>query len=199
MNSTNLHTIRIICLISLLLSILSFIIAVIAFWASCDIQYNNENALLSAFSIMVAILLGAVTILIAWQVYNHFVAKDEVRKMIDEEVSKQAIDIWQLLESKDMAQKDRCLLATSDVQDYDKIEVYIKSIEIAKSCKIETLKNYAVNYIMERFHNFYQRLNDQSKKHILRGSRDKYLYICKDVNHVYIDELIHYITDAEDV
>ena len=88
-----------ICIIALAISFLAIIISIIAFWSSCKMEYDSGNALMSAVSIIVTILIGAVTVLIAWQVYNHYVAKDEVRKMVEEETKKLAEDTWNVLDS----------------------------------------------------------------------------------------------------
>ena len=88
-----------ICIIALAISFLAIIISIIAFWSLCKMEYDSGNAIMSAFSIIVTILIGAVTVLIAWQVYNHYVAKDEVRKMVEEETNKLAEDTWNVLDS----------------------------------------------------------------------------------------------------
>ena len=75
----------ILCICSIILSVIALVIAIIAFWSSCNWNYDNGNAIMSTFSILVTILVGAITILIAWQVYNHYVAKEEVKNMIEEE------------------------------------------------------------------------------------------------------------------
>ncbi len=89
----------IISTLALVISLLAIVIGIIAFWSSCKLEYDNGNAIMSAFSIIVTILIGAVTVLIAWQVYNHYVAKDEVRKMTEEESLKLAGDIIRIIES----------------------------------------------------------------------------------------------------
>ena len=79
-----------ISIFAVLVSVIAIIISIIAFWSSCKLEYDSGNAIMSTFSIMVTILIGAVTVLIAWQVYNHYVAKDEVKHMVEEETKKLA-------------------------------------------------------------------------------------------------------------
>lgn len=187
------------CLASLCLSIVAVVLSCIAFWSACNMKYDEGNAILSAFSIIVTILIGSVTILIAWQVYNHFVAKDEVKNMIEKETAVIASDIWNVFDCHQKAQQDECHLITNDVKDYERINVYMQSIEKAKLCKIESLKNFSINYAMERFHDYYEWAKDNAEFHILKGKKSEYEYICQDLSNKYIDELRHYISKAQEV
>jgi len=190
---------KLLIFISLIISSVSLTLSVIAFWSSCSYEYNEGNAIMSAFSIIVSVLIGAVTILIAWQVYNHFVAKDEVKKMIEDEVPRVAMDIGHVLESIDKAGKDVCLLTTADIKDYDKIEAYINGLEIAKTCNLDSLKTYAIDYTLNRFHRFYNRLKESDERHIRKGCRNSYLFTCNNIKHPYIDDLKEYIKTAKEV
>lgn len=190
---------RLLCIIAMIFSAFSVVISLIAFWSSCNYEYNSENAIMSAFSIIVSVLIGAVTIVLAWQVYNHYVAKDEVKKMIEDEVPRIAMDIWHVLDSKDIADSDICLLATADVKDYQKIDKYIKSLEYANKCKIESLKTYSINYVLNRFHSFFMKQKENEERHIMKGCKERYLYICKNISHQYIDELKNYINTAKEI
>ena len=122
-------------IIALLISMVSITVSIIAFWSSCKLEYDSGNALMSAFSIMVTILIGAVTVLIAWQVYNHYVAKDEVRQMVEEETKKLADDIWHVLDSNENSSDDACYIATSDILKY-RCTPYRKRFVIAIHCFI---------------------------------------------------------------
>ena len=187
-----------ICIVSIVISSIALIIGLIAFWSSCSFEYNSENALMSAFSIIVTLLIGSITVLIAWQVYNHYVAKDEVKRMITEEAKALASDIWRVLDSNETATNDLCLLATNDIKDYTKINVYMEALDKALKCKSESLRDYSINFTMERFHRFYHKTIN-SDKHILKGKRTEYHYLCNQIKHKYVDELKTYIDKAEEV
>lgn len=185
-------------MLTLIISIVALIIGAIAFWSSCTFEFDKENAIMSAFSVIVAILIGAMAILIGLLAYNHYIAKDEVKNMINEEIPKIASEIWNGLESINIATNDTCLISTR-VEDYNKIEAYIRGIETAKNCKSEKMKEYAINDILERFHRFLKNLKEEDGKHILKGKRNDYFYVCDGIRHKYIQDLKDYIKDAEEV
>ena len=144
-----------ISIFAVLVSVIAIIISIIAFWSSCKLEYDSGNAIMSTFSIMVTILIGAVTVLIAWQVYNHYVAKDEVKHMVEEETKKLADDIWHVLDSNENSANDTCYLATSDIRDNMQLDAYMRGITIAKDCQLPSLRSYSINYALERFHQLY--------------------------------------------
>lgn len=186
-------------IIALLISMVSITVSIIAFWSSCKLEYDSGNALMSAFSIMVTILIGAVTVLIAWQVYNHYVAKDEVRQMVEEETKKLADDIWHVLDSNENSSDDACYIATSDIRDYMQLDAYIRGIEIAKKCHLASLKEYSINYALERFHQLYIESKEKGEMHITKGKRKEYEHLCTGIDHKYIEELRDYIQNAVEV
>lgn len=187
------------CIVALLISIVAISISIISFWASCKLEYDNGNAIMSAFSIMITILIGAVTVLIAWQVYNHYVAKDEVRKMVEEESKKLAEDIWHVLDSNENSSDDACYLETSDIRDNMQLDAYMRGIAIAKVCNSKILKQYSINFAMERFHKLYKDCNIKGEMHITKGKKKEYEHLCEDINHKYIEELRDYIKNASEV
>lgn len=195
MNKNNLFM----CIIALLISIVAFTISIISFWSSCTLEYDSSNAIMSAFSIMVTILIGAVTVLIAWQVYNHYVAKEEVKQMVEEETKKLADDIWHVLDSNEKSSNDTCYLATSDIRDHMQLDAYMHGIEIAKKCHLSSLRNYSINYALERFHQLYIESKQKEEMHITKGKRKEYEHLCADIDHKYIEELRDYIRNAVDV
>lgn len=126
-----------ICIIALAISFLAIIISIIAFWSSCKIEYDSGNAIMSAFSIMVTILIGTVTVLIAWQVYNHYVAKDEVKNMVEKETKQLAEDTWNILDSI-ISSANLVSFSQGNHKDFD---AYMLGIETAKKCKTTSLKD----------------------------------------------------------
>ena len=151
---------------------------------------------MSTFSILITILIGAITILIAWQVYNHYVAKEEVKRMIEEEAQTLPKDIWTLIDSNTMAEEDTCHFITK-IPSYDMVDAHMRALEIAKKCHIDILKENAIDFAMLRFHQLY--VNCQTKdiqKSIVKGKRKEYEYICDGIEHKYIKELKDYIDNA---
>lgn len=189
----------IISTIAMLISLVAITISIIAFWSSCKLEYDSGNAIMSAFSIMVTILIGAVTVLIAWQVYNHYVAKEEVRQMVEEETRKLADDIWHVLDSNQNSSNDICYLATGDIKDYMQLDAYMRGIEIAKECHIPLLREYSINYALERFHQLYFESEQRGERHITKGKRKEYEHLCADINHKYVEELRDYILNAVEI
>ena len=186
-------------IIAILISFVSIVISAIAFWASCNLNFDEGNAILSTFSIIVTILIGAVTVLIAWQVYNHYVAKDEVKLMVEEETKKLANDIWRVLDSNETSANDACYVITSDIRDNMQLDAYMNGIAIAKKCRLQSLKDYSINYALERFHKLYSRCKENGEMHITKGKRKEYEHLCMDIDHRYIEELKEYILDAKEV
>jgi hypothetical protein len=148
---------------------------------------------------MVTILIGAVTVLIAWQVYNHYVAKDEVKHMVEEETKKLADDIWHVLDSNENSANDTCYLATSDIRDNMQLDAYMRGITIAKDCQLPSLRSYSINYALERFHQLYIESKEKGEMHITKGKKKEYEHLCADIDHKYIEELKEYITKAIEV
>ena len=184
---------------AVLVSVIAIIISIIAFWSSCKLEYDSGNAIMSTFSIMVTILIGAVTVLIAWQVYNHYVAKDEVKHMVEEETKKLADDIWHVLDSNENSANDTCYLATSDIRDNMQLDAYMRGITIAKDCQLPSLRSYSINYALERFHQLYIESKEKGEMHITKGKKKEYEHLCADIDHKYIEELKEYITKAIEV
>lgn len=186
----------ILCICSIILSVIALVIAIIAFWSSCNWNYDNGNAIMSTFSILVTILVGAITILIAWQVYNHYVAKEEVKNMIEEEAKTLAEDIGLLIDSNTKAEDDTCHIITN-TPSYDMVDAHICALDIAKKCKIDVLKNNAIDYAMQRFHQLYIECETKdTQMSILKGKRKEYEYICSGIEHKYIEELKDYLGKA---
>lgn len=188
-----------ISIFAVLVSVIAIIISIIAFWSSCKLEYDSGNAIMSTFSIMVTILIGAVTVLIAWQVYNHYVAKDEVKHMVEEETKKLADDIWHVLDSNENSANDICYLATSDIRDNMQLDAYMRGITIAKDCQLPSLRSYSINYALERFHQLYIESKEKGEMHITKGKKKEYEHLCADIDHKYIEELKEYITKAIEV
>ncbi len=185
----------IIGIIALVISILSIVLSAIAFWSSCKPEYDSGNAILSTFSIIVTVLIGAVTVLIAWQVYNHYVAKDEVRKMVEEETKQLAKDTWVILDSI-ISSANLVSFSQGNHQDFD---AYMRGIETAKKCKTTSLKDQAINDIVERFHHLYVECKDSEDMKIIKGKRKEYEHLCNNIDHKYIEELKDYIKNAVEV
>lgn len=185
----------IIGIIALVISILAIVIGIIAFWSSCKLEFNSGNAIMSTFSIIVTILIGAVTVLIAWQVYNRYVAKDEVRKMVEEETKQLAKDTWNIIDSI-ISSANLVSFSQGNHQDFD---AYMRGIEAAKKCKSTSLKDQAINNIVERFHHLYMECKDSEDMKIIKGKRKEYEHLCNNIDHKYIEELKDYIKNAVEV
>jgi heme/copper-type cytochrome/quinol oxidase subunit 2 len=155
----------IISITALVISFLAIVISTIAFWSSCKLEYDSGNAILSTFSIIVTILIGAVTVLIAWQVYNHYVAKDEVNKMMEKEMKQLAEDVWNILDSI-TSSVNVISFSQGNHKDFD---AYMLGIEAAKKCKTISLKDQAINDIIERFHHLYLECTEREEMKIIRG------------------------------
>lgn len=184
-----------ICIIALTISFLAIIMSIIAFWSSYKPEYDNGNAILSAFSIMVTILIGTVTVLIAWQVYNHYVAKDEVKNMVEKETKQLAEDTWNILDSI-ISSANLVSFSQGNHKDFD---AYMLGIETAKKCKTTSLKDQAINDIIERFHHLYVECKDSEDMKIIKGKRKEYEHLCNNIDHKYIEELKDYIQNAVEV
>jgi len=187
------------CIVAIFISAVAIIFSIIAFWSSCKLEYDDCNAIMSAFSIIVTILIGAVTVLIAWQVYNHYVAKDEVRQMVEAETKKLAEDIWHVLDSNENSSDDACYLVTSNIRDNMQLDAYMRGIAIANKCKSKTLKDYSINYAMDRFHKLYKKCTEKGEMHITKGKKKEYEYLCNSIDHKYIEELKDYIKNSSEV
>lgn len=185
----------IISIIAVLISLVALIIGIIAFWSSCKMEYDNGNAIMSAFSIIVTILIGTVTVLIAWQVYNHYVAKDEVKNMVEKETKQLAEDTWNILDSI-ISSANLVSFSQGNHKDFD---AYMLGIETAKKCKTTSLKDQAINGIIERFHHLYVECKDSEDMKIIKGKRKEYEHLCADIDHKYIEELRDYIQNAVEV
>lgn len=184
-----------ICIIALTISFLAIIMSIIAYWSSYKPEYDNGNAILSAFSIMVTILIGTVTVLIAWQVYNHYVAKDEVKNMVEKETKQLAEDTWNILDSI-ISSANIVSFSQGNHKDFD---AYMLGIETAKKCKTTSLKDQAINGIIERFHHLYVECKDSEDMKIIKGKRKEYEHLCNNIDHKYIEELKDYIQNAVEV
>ena len=185
----------IIGIIALVISILAIVIGIIAFWSSCKLEFSSGNAIMSTFSIIVTILIGAVTVLIAWQVYNRYLAKDEERKMVEEETKQLAKDTWNIIDSI-ISSANLVSFSQGNHQDFD---AYMRGIEAAKKCKSTSLKDQAINNIVERFHHLYVECKDKEKMKIIKGKRKEYEHLCNNIDHKYIEELKDYIKNAVEV
>lgn len=185
----------IISTLALVISLLAIVIGIIAFWSSCKLEYDSGNAIMSAFSIIVTVLIGAVTVLIAWQVYNHYVAKEEVRKMVEEETKQLAEDTWNVLDSI-ICSANLISFSQGNHKDFD---AYMHGIEVAKKCKTTSLKDQAINDIVERVHHLYVECKDREDMKIIKGKRKEYEHLCKNIDHKYIEELKDYIDNAIEV
>lgn len=185
----------IISIVAVLISLVALTIGIIAFWSSCKIEYDSGNAIMSAFSIMVTILIGTVTVLIAWQVYNHYVAKDEVRKMTEEESLKLAGDIIRIIEST--AHSSQFISFSST--DNKNLDDYMQGIASAKGCENSSLREYCINFALVQFHNLYLNSKERGEMHITKGKRKEYEHLCNNIDHKYIEELKDYIQNAVEV
>lgn len=185
----------IISIIAVLISLVALIIGIVAFWSSCKIEYDSGNAIMSAFSIMVTILIGTVTVLIAWQVYNHYVAKDEVKNMVEKETKQLAEDTWNILDSI-ISSANLVSFSQGNHKDFD---AYMLGIETAKKCKTTSFKELAINDIFESFHHLYVTCKGKEDMKISRGKRKEYEHLCADIDHKYIEELRDYIQNAVEV
>lgn len=185
----------IISIIAVLISLVALTIGIIAFWSSCKIEYDSGNAIMSAFSIMVTILIGTVTVLIAWQVYNHYVAKDEVKNMVEKETKQLAEDTWNILDSI-ISSANLVSFSQGNHKDFD---AYMLGIETAKKCKTTSLKDQAINDIIEKFHHLYVECKDSEDMKIIKGKRKEYEHLCTGIDHKYIEELKDYINNAVEV
>lgn len=185
----------IISIIAVLISLVALVIGIIAFWSSCKMEYDSGNAIMSAFSIIVTILIGTVTVLIAWQVYNHYVAKDEVRKMVEKETKQLAEDTWNILDSI-LSSANLISFSQGNHKDFD---AYMHGIETAKKCKTTSLREQAINNIIESFHHLYVKCKEKEDMKIIRGKRKEYEHLCNDIDHKYIEEVKYYIKYAIEV
>lgn len=185
----------IISIIAVLISLVALIIGIIAFWSSCKLEFDSGNAIMSTFSIIITILIGTVTVLIAWQVYNHYVAKDEVRKMMEEETKQIAKDTWNIIDSI----KSSANLVSFSQGHHKDFDAYMRGIEAAKKCKTTSFKDQAINNIVERFHHLYAECKNREEMTIIKGKRKEYEHLCTGIDHKYIEELKDYINNAVEV
>jgi len=136
-----------------------------------------------------------VTVLIAWQVYNHYVAKDEVKNMVEKETKQLAEDTWNILDSI-ISSANLVSFSQGNHKDFD---AYMLGIETAKKCETTSLKDQAINGIIERFHHLYVECKDSEDMKIIKGKRKEYEHLCNNIDHKYIEELKDYIQNAVEV
>lgn len=73
--------------VAIVLSFLSIIISVVAL-CSLSNSYDDDNAIVTAFGIITALLIGLIGILIAWQIWNTIDAKEKI-ETIDEKIAEE--------------------------------------------------------------------------------------------------------------
>lgn len=93
----------IISIIAVLISLVALVIGIVAFWSSCKMEYDSGNAIMSAFSIIVTILIGTVTVLIVWQVYNHRINGTGTSIRFDD-FQQEVLGIWESSQGESQGQ-----------------------------------------------------------------------------------------------
>ena len=115
--------------------------------------------------------------------------------MVEKETKQLAEDTWNILDSI-ISSANLVSFSQGNHKDFD---AYMLGIETAKKCKTTTLKDQAINDIIERFHHLYVKCDEHGGMKIIRGKRKEYEHLCTGIDHKYIEELKDYIQNAVEV
>lgn len=183
-----------------IITILTFYAAVITTILLCigcprninqELGFDYIGAIVGILALMVALLLG-------WQIANFFMSKDYIKEMIDEKVGELANDYINVLETRTRAEKHLDYI----VVDYDEpaiIEDCLSAIEKTNTFMDNRLKKYAIDDTLRTLQGILNQNDKDNPYKILKGKKNLYRFILKDIQHPYIESLLQIINEAEEV
>lgn len=185
--------------ISLTFSFSAVILSIIALCSLSDHTFVTDSALVSIVGIIVAVLIGLVAILIAWQVFNYFGYKAEMKELVDKSINEFIDDLEAYNVATAMVNNDVDLIYMSYSSE-KQIEIQINSLRKALSCNHALMRDSAINYIMTRIYSEASELyKNKDEWKIPKGMREEYLRVLRQIKHDNIYRLIQYVEIAKEI
>ena len=180
--------------ISLGVSVVSLIISVLVLVNYCPTQGLNFDYI----GVIVGILALLVTVLIGLQWYNYIYAREDIKRIIDEQVRNMISDYEQVTKARDNI-IDGYEYVVSDFVNEKIVDHIIKAIQELEKCENVDMKTHCLDFVMDEAHLLCTKYTEARGRKIYKNKRLDYLYVMKDVDHKYSPELINYIENAEEV
>lgn len=185
-------------LLPLIFSLVSTALSIITICSISDHSFCTDSALLSIAGVIVATLVGIVTILIAWQIFNYFSLENRIKDITNNSINSFILDFNNYNNAITAGNNDVDYVTDTPNIKGKSIVAYIEGFKKALLCKNDLMRKAAINYIMDRvLNNNDSEINQNNDQKVIpQGKRNEFLRVLKGVEHDNIDILIDYVMNA---
>ena len=150
------------------------------------------------YGIIVTLLIGMITLLIGWQIFNYLSLKETIKEVVMSEVEKTTKDYRHVLDAITYMYGHAGMFNGNNPAKL--VHCGVNSLRESLMCQDEELKMFSVEYTMNFLHGVVELVNEdeRNKPTIYKGKRQDYLYLLKYVDNKYTEELIEFISEAEE-
>jgi hypothetical protein len=175
--------------ITIPLSIAAIIFSIMAICVSCprelDLGFDYQGVIVGILSLLVTMLIG-------WQIYNLFMLKSEMEKRMEEILNDKLRKLNHIVTGYTKARLSNALFCKEEPESLDNIFDAIEDIIQGDGIDPE---NMALNCAIDKIHAYIQDSGNSSIK-ILRGKRNHYINLMKNIKHEDKDEIIEKLRNA---
>lgn len=157
---------------------------------------THYSSYLSYAAFLVGVLAILVTALICWQVFNYLFIKKEMSYMVEKSLIESQEDLMHILSGIISVSNSRAFFMSRFAQAFDDNMISLE--EILKS-KNDKLNKFAIDFIMNNLHNIKESMYSNNVRVIYKDRKDTYLYLLKGIKHLYKDEIVEMINNAEEI
>ena len=137
-------------LLPLIFSLVSTALSIITICSISDHSFCTDSALLSIAGVIVATLVGIVTILIAWQIFNYFSLENRIKDITNNSINSFILDFNNYNNAITAGNNDVDYVTDTPNIKGKSIVAYIEGFKKALLCKNDLMRKAAINYIMDR-------------------------------------------------
>ena len=167
----------------------TFVVSFVSLGMSCGREEWKNG--MDYLGVIVGILALLVTVLIGLQLYNYIYARENIESMMNEAIHKMESDYKHTTAARDIF-SNRFVMVVSDYDCARITDCIVNALAEVHKCNNVDMSRNTLDYIMEEAHKLCCEYSVNGKM-IKEGKRAEYLYILKQVDHKYIDELMEYV------
>lgn len=178
-------------------AIISVIAAIICVAAAVSIIYIKKEPM--SFDLMaglVGILSLLVTALIGWQIFNFIFIKQEVSKLIKEEIEYSFRDFNHILKGVVNVSNSKAFFMGMMPQALDDNMIALESILQSKN---QELILFALDVVMNNLNEIKKDMEAREKVEIWENRKPKYLFLLEQTNHPFTCGIINVVNKAVEI
>ena len=173
--------------ISLAISIVALVVSMIVLVNYCPTQGITFDYM----GVIVGILSLLVTMLIGQQLYSYIYARENIRNIMNEAISKVESDYKHATAARDIL-SNRFVVVVSEYDCARIADCIMNALDEVMKCDNTDIRHSTLDNIMGEAHNLCFEYSG-NRKVIKKGKRAEYLHILKQVDHKYTEELKEYV------